>query len=406
MKEAITVRKLAWSLGLVAAALAMATTAGGSATRQITGSMIKNYSVTSVDLANHTIRMHDLAPALVDSLKGKTGLTGLQGPVGPQGAKGDSGTAGAQGPAGAKGEQGVPGATGSMGPAGPKGETGDKGDKGDVGAGVKITGTVETWDDLPASANEMGDAYIVTKINHLAVWDGADFVDTGLIVGPQGDKGDQGLQGEQGAKGEKGDKGDGLHIKGVVETADTLPTESVQTGDTYVVSSTNHLFVYDGKAFVDAGPIAIAGPKGDQGLQGDTGAKGDQGAKGEQGAKGDTGAKGEKGDTGTVGPQGPKGDTGAQGVPGVSGYAMVDGTAVTISTEPTGSFGQLLKVMCPAGKVVVGGGAAPAAADASVFVTYAYPFKQGALYGWGVYVKAAGSVNTTVTPYALCALAS
>ena len=399
-------RKLAWIMGLLVAALALATTAGGSATKQITGSMIKNYTVTSVDLANHTIRMHDLAPALVDSLQGQVGPqgeTGAAGPQGLQGIQGIQGLQGLQGLVGAKGDVGATGAIGPMGPAGPQGEQGAKGDKGDVGAGVKITGTAATWADLPASANHMGDAYIVIETNHLAVWDGAKFVDTGLIVGPKGDKGDQGVQGVMGAKGEKGDKGDGLFIKGVAATAGDLPTANNKIGDTYVVSSTNHLFVFDGGVFVDAGPIAIAGPKGDKG---DAGAKGDtgtQGPQGLQGAKGDTGPQGLKGDTG---PKGDKGDTGLQGVPGISGYKLVQGTTETISTGPSEIFGQELVVMCPWDKVVVGGGAAPADAGANVVVTYSAPFQQGSLYGWHVYVKAGSSVTTSVTPYAVCAFAS
>jgi Collagen triple helix repeat (20 copies) len=188
--------KIVWAFVALVGTLAITTAAGGSTSSKITGAQIKDYSITSIDLANHTIRAHDLAPALIAMLKGQTGATG------PAGPKGDTGATGAKGATGAAGKNGTNGTNGAKG---------DKGDTGATGAGVKIAGVVETIADLPVDAT-VGDAYLVVKDpaadpTHAYVWDGKAWADAGPIVGPQGVKGDKGDKGDQGVQGETGPQG-------------------------------------------------------------------------------------------------------------------------------------------------------------------------------------------------------
>jgi collagen triple helix repeat protein len=114
-------RKLLWFAVALAATLAVVSTAGGRSTALITGKSIQDYSLTSRDLANRTIQKHDLAPALVQALRGHKG---------PQGQKGETGATGAQG---AKGDEGPQGAKGDKGDEGPQGAKGDRGEKGEPG---------------------------------------------------------------------------------------------------------------------------------------------------------------------------------------------------------------------------------------------------------------------------------
>jgi hypothetical protein len=100
-------------LGTLALALGIAAGATGQVQGVITGRDIRNGSVTSADIRDHTILGRDLKRSLVRSLRGQRG---------PRGARGPAGAAGRAGP------------TGPAGPAGPTGAKGDRGDKGDPGA--------------------------------------------------------------------------------------------------------------------------------------------------------------------------------------------------------------------------------------------------------------------------------
>ena len=78
-------------LATIIAGLALFIALGGSAAAAgglINGKKIKKGTVTAKQLKNKTITKGKLKPALVNSLKGKTGLQG------PKGAKGDTGAAG------------------------------------------------------------------------------------------------------------------------------------------------------------------------------------------------------------------------------------------------------------------------------------------------------------------------
>lgn len=183
---------------------------------------------------------------------------------------------------------------------GPKGDIGPKGDRGEPGqdgAGIEISGSVLTYDDLPTDLGpaDSGAGYLVQSDGKLYIWTGTSFPPSGSGVefrGPQGPKGDQGEQGDQGIQGIQGPKGD--------------------TGNT--------------------------GEKGDRGEKGDTGDQGIQGVQGVPGVKGDKGDKGDTGDTGAPGTNGTRWHfgTGAPGaIPGAAvGDAyldMADGTVYRLN---------------------------------------------------------------------------
>jgi hypothetical protein len=166
------------ALGVILTLVA-ATAATAGVRALVTGAQIKDGTIQSRDIADGTIRSRDLAAGTIHVLRGDRGA------VGPVGPRGEAGPPGPQGPAGTKG---------AAGPPGPKG---------DPGTGVHVTGSVATAADLPDDP-KLGDAYIATVTGHLWLWDGADWVDTGLVQGP---KGEQGPPGPPGPKGDKGDTG-------------------------------------------------------------------------------------------------------------------------------------------------------------------------------------------------------
>lgn len=251
-------------------------------------------------------------PQGIQGEQGIAGPTGPQGNVGPTGPQGDQGVAGPTGPQGIQGIQGVQGDTGPTGPTGAQGiqgevgPTGPQGIQGEVGptgptgstgaAGVSITmkGEVATVGNLPASGNQVNDAYVVTSEGNLYVWDGSAWNDVGQIVGPTGPTGAVGPTGPTGAQGIQG----------------------------------------------NTGPTGPTGPQGEQGIVGPTGPQGIQGIQGIQGEVGPTGPTGAVGPTGPTGPQGiqgevgPTGPTGAQGIQGVTGP-----TGSTGAVGPTGPTG-------------------------------------------------------------------
>ena len=296
-------------------------------------------------------------------------IKGMGGVPGPKGEKGDTGPAGPQGIPGERGPIGPKGDTGERGTAGPQGEpgkdgtsatiigatasidetsgtpsvtvtnggtesarsfnfafTGLKGEKGDPGAGLSISGSVNTYSELPSNLTESdaGTAYFVQADGKLYVWSGSSWPADGDgaqfqgPAGPQGPKGDKGDTGDTGPKGDKGDKGDtgpqGERGPQGPKGDQGEPGEQGPKGDT--------------------GPQGIQGPQGLQGLQGEKGDKGDkgdtgpQGLQGPQGEPGKDGATGPKGDKGDTGPQGPAGPAGADGKDGAQGPA---GTNATIT---------------------------------------------------------------------------
>lgn len=218
--------------------------------------------------------------------------------IGPQGEKGDQGEQGEQGEKGDKGDTGEPGKDGEDGTsvrllgayatlddaiaAIPDPQVGDAvavsnhlyvytyiGDDEEgnpiyewVDAGLLITsageikpnGALDDPSDLDNITDpQPGQTYIIN--GHIWIYtvdeDGnCEWVDGGLIQGPQGEQGEQGPQGE---KGDQGEPGTGMTISAVYDTIDDLiagyPDPSV--GDVAFVDG--KLYIWDGEKWVIMG---------------------------------------------------------------------------------------------------------------------------------------------------------
>lgn len=216
---------------------------------------------------------------------GPTGPTGaastVAGPTGPTGA----GAAGPTGPTGA--DSTVAGPTGPTG-TGPTGPTGPTGIAGPTGPGVGATGP----------------------------------------TGPTGATG----AGPTGPTGATGPEGAGITYKGTVASVGALPPTGNNNGDAYIVTANDHIYIWDGTAWTDGGPVttAVTGPTGPTGPTG-------------VGPTGPTGA-GPTGPTGIAGAGGPTGPTGPGG--GGSGtvtsiQASGGSTGLTFSGGPITTSGTL-----------------------------------------------------------------
>ena len=192
--------------------------------------------------------------------KGQPGVNGSNGSQGQVGAKGDPGP---EGPKGIKGNGGPSGSTGQKGQKGLKG-AGDKGDKGDMADAPVFVfkGQVLTFNDLPATGNQVGDVYQTLDNDYLYAWDGSNWVTIaeaiGVVKGQKGEEGDKGIAGTSGSKGQKGQEG----AKGV------------------------------------GGGQGFKGQKGEEAVKGEKGQKGLKGEPGQDGTDGTDGTKGGKGQKG------------------------------------------------------------------------------------------------------------
>lgn len=153
--------------------------------------------------------------------------------------------------------------------------------------GITVVGILTSADQLPASGDNFGDAYLIgTETPYdMRVWtrnipeQKAMWVDLGAfpLAGPKGPKGDKGSQ---------------------IYSGNGLPTITGQEGDVYINTATGILYQYEGaewkEKFSIKGPM---GPRGLQGLQGIQGPKGETGALGPIGPMGPRGFKGEYGPT-------------------------------------------------------------------------------------------------------------
>lgn len=274
---------------------------------------------------------------------GPAGADGAQGPVGPEGPEGPAGPAGGppgpEGPMGPEGPQGEQGPQGLAGPAGTAGADGAKGDKGDPGAEGQQGAAGSVGPQGPkGDAGEpgaKGDAGVQGPKGDVGPQgpEGSEGLDG--EPGPQGPQGIQGVQGPMGPAGPEGPQGPaglGINVKGSVPTEADLPTAGMAQGDAYIAEDTDHMWVWDGTAWVDAGniqgPAGPTGPQGEegpQGAQGPTGATGADGAQGPQGIQGVEGPQGVQGPTGATGNEGPQGPQGAQGPAGDVPEAPEDG---------------------------------------------------------------------------------
>ena len=150
--------------------------------------------------------------------------------------------------------------------------------------------------------------------------------------GQDGLNGTDGQDGADGADGLNGADGTSVNIVGSVATVGDLDSSyQGNIGDGYIVSSTGHLHIWDGSAWVDAGNIT--GPDGADGADGVDGDDGAAGVDGDDGATGVDGADGADGVDGDDGAAGVDGDDGAAGVDGDDG----SNTLISTTTEPAGS---------------------------------------------------------------------
>lgn len=222
---------------------------------------------------------------------------------------------------------------------GPKGDTGDQGvigNQGPRGLPMLAKGELANTGLLPTVGNTIGDTYSI--VNVFWSWDGAQWVDMGLMKGDKGDQGDQGLVGQPiNAKGELaavGDLpasgnviGDGYEIGGFIyvfgtagfvrmgqwtgvngksayqlavdlgfvgteaqwieslkgkvfnyigmfATVGDLPTGD-QTGNSATVAvAPIHIYLWEANTWIDAGPVGMQGAKGDTGDAGGIGVDG------------------------------------------------------------------------------------------------------------------------------------
>jgi hypothetical protein len=91
----------------VAATAVVCSTASAGAASLITGAQIKNGTVTSADVRDGSLRLHDFAPGTVEQLVGPMGRTGQGGQPGSPGQPGSAGPRGERGPEGPMGPAGV-----------------------------------------------------------------------------------------------------------------------------------------------------------------------------------------------------------------------------------------------------------------------------------------------------------
>ena len=139
-----------------------------------------------------------------------------------------------------------------------------------------------------------------------------------------------------------------------------------------------------------AGPQGEPGPAGPQGEPGPAGPQGEQGVSGEPGEPGPAGPQGEQGI------QGEPGEPGPAGSPGVSGWERI--ASAPVAVRP-GSISQA-SVSCPAGKKILGGGAATFGDGMSLVSSR--PYDSGT--AWFATATNASAVNGSVVAYSMCAI--
>lgn len=186
------------------------------------------------------------------------------------------------------------------------------------GLGINIRGTLAKTEELPVINNEPGDAFIISGLKIMMVWDGLQWSEVGQ-VGPRGydnyelavkngfdgeyadwvltQLGPKGETGDVGPKGDKGDPAHAIRVLGRQESEATLP-ESSEPGDGYFVGF--NLFVYNGEYWVDCGELHA---KSAYDLAVEMGFEGTM----YEWLESLQGLAGEQGDQGPVGPQGPTG---------------------------------------------------------------------------------------------------
>lgn len=151
----------------------------------------------------------------------------------------------------------------------PQGIQGVQGPQGPAGTGLNILGSLDNSGQLPPSASNPGDSYLVGAVGAKDVyfWDGSSWINAGPIEGPQGPVGPAGPEGPQGPQGIQGIQG---------------PQGNTGSAATVAVGAVNTLPAGSNVAVSNSGTSAAAifdfsipqGAKGDKGDKGDTGPAG------------------------------------------------------------------------------------------------------------------------------------
>ena len=173
------------------------------------------------------------------------------------------------------------------------------------------------------------------------------------------------------------------------------------------------LLVTPSKAVGIQGPAGARGATGDQGSRGLTGAMGPTGAAGAIGKQGPagtigpagkTGATGKTGLTGTAGPLGQTGATGPAGT--IASSAAISGaTMVSVPNPPVGTT-LTATTSCPAGQVLLSGGAqvsAPGSSDNDVALRSSFPLNSHSWESVGLVTGTLGVAQTMrLKPFVVC----
>lgn len=171
-------------------------------------------------------------------------------------------------------------------------------------------------------------------------------------VGPQGPIGLTGPQGPIGPQGEVGPQGTSINFVGSVADVASLPATGNLINDAYVVESDGNLYVWDGTAWDNVGPIV-----------------GPQGPVGPTGPQGPIGPQGEVGPTGPQGPQGIQGEVGPQGIQGIQGEVGPIGIGIA-----TGIISQFAGSVAPSGYLLCDGQSVSTTTFADLFAVIGYTY--------------------------------
>ena len=263
---------------------------------------------------------------------GATGVAGSSGAVGASGISGASGV-GVDGASGVAGATGIAGASGS-GNAGASGATGSQGIQGASGvgaSGVSVTGASGISgasgyvgsDGATGPSGAAGTTGVIGATGSQGQTGATGVQGSSGVAGASG-IGATGTQGASGISGASGVDGTSFTIVGTVAESSLLPDPySGSIGDGYITEDLGDLWVWDGSAWLDAGPIV--GPAGATGTAGATGVRGATGITGASGSTGLTGATGVTGASG-IGATGVAGANGASGASGTIGLTGASGT--------------------------------------------------------------------------------
>jgi hypothetical protein len=227
------------------------------------------------------------------------------------------------------GTNGTVGVNGAAGPTGPTGATGAPGlgITGPTGTGLRLESVVPNVVDLPAVA-PLGSAYIVSATQEIYIYNGLAWQNGGTYKGPTGSTGPTGATGSTGGTGPTGQAGRSINIKGTKANVAALPSTGNISGDSWIVLTDLHLYVWDGAVWLDAGQF-----------QGPTGATGPATiAVGTVSSTGPTGITSVTNTgTGTAGVFDFVLQQGPVGVTGPTGNAATIAIGTTTSTGPTGN---------------------------------------------------------------------